>query len=322
MKQRMIPLLLTVLLVLSGCGPAQTSGEDGNSEEGALTVVATTYPVYLFASAIADGVEGVRVERLNTGTASCLHDYTLSVEDMRLLERADVIALNGAGLEDFMEDALASSDAYVVDCSQGVELLENLTHLHEEGDEDDHDHGHYDPHIWMDPDNAGQMVVNIQNAMIQLDPDHEEIYRSNGQGAYALLYSWKNALGDLVAEMTRNGVEIPGLITFHNGFQYFARAFDMPLLAAIEEEAGSEASAKEIVEITQLVKEKHIPVIFTEVNGSDATARAIARETGCAVAQLTMLMDGPDGALSNYYDGLMNNVEAVLNGFAGEEMVR
>ncbi len=98
---------------------------------------------------------------------------------------------------------------------------------------------------------------------------------------------------------------------------------DLPLLAAIEEEEGSEASAKEINEITALVKEYNLPVIFTEVNGSDATAQAIARETGCAVAQLTMLMDGPDGGTlsDDYCDGLMENIRAIVNGFAGEEVL-
>ena len=84
------------------------------------------------------------------------------------------------------------------------------------------------------------------------------------------------------------------LITFHDGFQYFARAFDLELLAAIEEEAGCEASAKEIVEISQLVREHDIPALFTEVNGSDATANAIGRETGCQVWMLDMLMSGDD----------------------------
>ena len=64
-------------------------------------------------------------------------------------------------------------------------------------------------------------------------------------------------------------------------------------------------------------------MIFTEVNGSDATAQAIARETGCAVAQLSMCMDGPeDGALSDYYTVLADNVAAVVNGFDGEEVIR
>ena len=76
------------------------------------------------------------------------------------------------------------------------------------------------------------------------------------------------------------------------------------------------------MEITELVREYDIPVIFTEVNGSDATAKAISRETGCEVAQLTMVMDGPDNGLSNYLEGLRSNVRTIVNGFAGEEVVR
>ena len=110
--------------------------------------------------------------------------------------------------------------------------------------------------------------------------------------------------------------------SLHQAFGLFAAAYDLPLLASIEEEAGSEASAKEIVEITDLVKEKGIPVIFTEVNGSDATAQAIRRETGCAVEQLTMIMDGPDDQLVNYYNALLANAKAVIDGFAGEELVK
>ena len=314
MKKIRSILLAALLLIAAGCSAPQ-SGE----KESRLTVVTSTYPVYLFTSAVCDGVEGVTVERLNTGETSCLHDYTLSVDDMRMLESADVVVLNGAGLEDFLTDALATSSAQVIDCSEGVDLLENLTHDHEEGDEEGHDHGHYDPHYWMDPRNAALAVSSILNGLWEADPDYSAQYQDNAEQATVLLNSWQPELQETLAQ---SGVEVSGLITFHDGFQYFAKAFDFPLLAAIEEEAGSEASAKEITEITQLVKEYELPVIFTEVNGSDATAQAISRETGCAVAQLTMLMDGPDAELSNYYDGLKSNIAAVVNGFAGRDVIQ
>ena len=121
--------------------------------------------------------------------------------------------------------------------------------------------------------------------------------------------------------LEENGVELSGLVTFHDGFHYFAQALGLPLLASIEEEEGSEASAMEINEITQLVKEHQLPVIFTEVNGSDATANAISRETGCQVAQLTMLMDGPEeGDLSTYLEGVRSNVNTIVSFFGGEEL--
>lgn len=308
---------LLVLLVLPFCGrPA--------AEKPRLTVVCTTYPIYLFASSLAENVEGVAVERLDTGTASCLHDYTLSMADMKKIEGADVIALNGAGLEEFLEDALTASDAYVIDCSAGVELLENLSHRHDEDDHDGHDHGHWDPHYWMDPANARTMADNLQGGLALADPDHAGEYEANAVKTEEILLRVEKDARELLERYLPQGV--PGLITFHDGFRYFARAFDLPLLASIEEEAGSEASAHEIVEITELVKEYSIPVIFTEKNGSDATAKAISRETGCRVAQLTMIMDGPDASDPEFggvahYGQLRWDIRSIINGFCGEGTV-
>ena len=332
MKKRIIPLLLILALCLAGCG----SGSAG-TEGPRLRVVTTTYPIYLFTSALTRDVDGVVVERLDTGSTSCLHDYTLSVNDMKKLADADVIAINGAGLEDFMDDALATSNAAVIDCDQGVDLLPALNshdveedHAHDAHDHDhedhedheDHDHGDIDPHYWMDPRRAVQMMENLADGLSQADPAHAQDYARAAQSCTAQLSGWAEELDDLFDSARRQEVDFSGLITFHDGFQYFAAAYDLPLLASIEEEAGSEASAKEIVEITDLVKEKGIPVIFTEVNGSDATAQAIHRETGCTVAQLTMVMDGPDDQLVNYYNALLANAKAVIDGFAGEELVK
>ena len=94
-------------LLLSACTPAAEPGDDGT-----LHILATTYPVYLFTTAVTEGAEDVEVSLLVNQPTSCLHDYTLTVGDMKKLEGADVVALNGAGMEEFMEDALASSSAH------------------------------------------------------------------------------------------------------------------------------------------------------------------------------------------------------------------
>jgi len=311
--------LLCALLLLVGCTPAAPAQED------TLTITATTYPVYLFARAVTQGLPGITVERLDTGSVSCLHDYTLSVNDMKKIERADVLALNGAGLEDFMSDALAVTDAHVIDCSEGVDLLPATGH-HDH--DHDHDHGHFDPHYWMDPLRAQTMVDNLYLGLSEVLPEHEDALHTNALiAAHPLKQIYSSALSALQLLLKDENIVVPGLITFHNGFQYFAQSLDLPLLRSIEEEAGSEASAKEIVEISRLVKEYKIPVIFTEVNGSDATANAIARETGCTVAQLSMLMDGPEppplerpnpGTI--YADLFFDNVAVLINGFAGREV--
>jgi len=313
MKKRFFLLILGAVLLLSACGQ---SAPEAPAEDAGLTIVATTYPIYLFAGALTEGMEGVRVERLDTGSTSCLHDYNLTVNDMKKLEQADMIAINGAGLEEFLEDALSTSDAMVIDCSEGVELLENLSHHHDEHDHshEGHDHGHFDPHYWMDPRNAQIMVENLCAGLTELTPEEAESFSEQAVGLNTILRTTDLFLREDMLQGREKS--IPGLITFHDGFQYFAHAYDLPLLEAIEEEAGSEASAKEIVEITALVKEHHIPVIFTEVNGSDATAKAIARETGCAVAQLSMLMTPEEGNIKDYVNGMIANMDAIMDGFA------
>ena len=314
MKKIMLSLTLSALLTLSACGGGQSASPA--PEDDTLHILATTYPVYLFTTAVTEGVEGVEVSRLIQQEISCLHDYTLTVNDMKAVEAADVVVLNGVGLEDFLSDALAASDAPVIDCSEGVELLPALGH---EG----HDHDtEYDPHIWMEPARAAQMVENIRAGLTQADPDRAERYAGNASDAAARLANAGMTLREITAS-GQPGLPLPQreLITFHDGFQYFAEAFGLDLLKAIEEEEGSEASAAEIKEIVGLVRDFDIPAIFTEKNGSDATAQAISRETGCQVCQLDLIMSGDGQGLDPYLTALEGNVETIANAL-GEGQVQ
>ena len=308
MKKIMLSLLLSGLLFLTACGGGAAAGPAPAEEDEPLRILATTYPVYLFTTAVTDGVEGVEVTRLIKEEISCLHDYTLTVNDMKAIEAADVIVMNGVGLEDFMEDALASSSAPVIDCSEGVELLAALGH---EG----HDHDtEYDPHIWMDPERAGRMIENIGAGLSQADPDRAETYAAQAAETAFQLQNWYSVKLDIIAS-DQPDLQLPhrALVTFHDGFQYFADAFQLDLLKAIEEEEGAEASAAEIKEIVGLIGEYDLPVIFTEKNGSDATAQAIARETGVAVAQLDMVMSGDGTGLEAYSAAMDENIKTIIN---------
>lgn len=314
MRKRIPAALLVALLLLSSC-----RGAPVQRDSGALRVAATTYPVYLFTTAVTEGVEGVEVTLMLNQPTSCLHDYTLTVTDMKALERADLVILSGAGLEDFMADALAQTGARIIDSSAGIALLTYDGHDHDEeehdhdGDgHDDHDHGAYDPHIWMDPSNASAMLDTISASLAVLDPAHAEAYRANAASAVAALtQAWEGWRAKTAA------LEARGVITFHDGFRYFAEALGLDLLKAIEEEEGAETSAKEIKEIAGLIlAAEHtgaaVPAVFTEVNGSDATAKAIARETGIEIHQLTMIMSGSGSGIQPYLDAMEFNINAIL----------
>ncbi len=292
--KRLFPLFLFLLLLLPGC--RSSAGQD---DAAALRIVATTYPVYLFTNTIVGDAADVEVTQLITEEISCLHDYTLTVTDMKTIETADVIIMSGAGLEDFMTDALAQSSAAVIDCSAGVDLLPSLDHEHHDHDEEEDE---YDPHFWMSQEAARVMLNNIFAGLSALDEEHAAAYTAN-----------LNHAVDLLSDDTldASALSCPYLITFHDGFQYFARENGLTLLKAIEEEEGSEASAAEIKEIVALIAEYEIPAIFTEKNGSDATAQAISRETGVEVYQLDMIMSGSGQDLSAYVDAMNANYAVI-----------
>lgn len=205
-----------------------------------------------------------------------------------------------------MADALAHSDATVIDCSESVTLLPTLEHEGHDG----HDHEEeYDPHYWMDPHQAKHMVDSIADGLSSLDEECGEAYRANADAAL-------NALSQ-VDPFYRDTVYPPyPLITFHDGFQYLADAFGFDLLKAIEEEEGATASAAEIMEITALIEENHIPAIFVEKNGSRKTANVIARETGCKVYELDMLMSGDGEGIQPYIDAIDGNLTTILEAFS------
>ena len=243
------PLLLSLLLLLAGCAKAPEP----------VDVAATTLPVYEFTQALCQGTE-LRVGRLVTESVSCLHDYSLNVNQVRLAEQAEVLVLSGAGLEDFMEDLLTGKTA--IDASQGIALLEGEEHEeahdHEVGQEDGHHHEH-DPHIWLSPANARIMAANICAGLTAQYPQWAAVFSDNLDALLVKL----NAL-EQYGQDTLSQLSCRNLITFHDGFAYFAQAFGLEILAAVEEESGSEASAKELIQLIALTREHNLPAIFTE----------------------------------------------------------
>lgn len=289
---KIIGLFLSILL-LTACAAAPV--EPGG-------IAATTAPVAQFAQAITEGTD-LYINQVITDSVSCLHDYSLSVRQMELVEQSAVVLISGAGLEDTFSDVLSAAD-HVIDCSAGVTFHDMEGHSHDHGHdhdgEDDHHHED-DPHIWLDPQRAKIMAQNICDALTAVYPEHKEILQTNTAALLARL----DAL-DAYGHETLQNLSCRELITFHDGFSYLAEAFDLEIMAAIEEESGSEASAKTLTELVHLVEEHSLPAVFTEINGSPSAASVLHRETGAAVYALDMAMGGSD-----YFDAMIHNIDTL-----------
>ena len=123
-------LLFLISFILSGCSTNQPSA----------MVVATTMPVYDFTVTLCQGTS-ITVDRLISENVSCLHDYSVSVSQVKKLEAAQLVVCSGAGLEDFLEDLLV--DRVIVDASFGIELLcSSHAHDHDTHSHSDEKHGH------------------------------------------------------------------------------------------------------------------------------------------------------------------------------------
>lgn len=278
MKRRIIAMILTALCLLSGCAGKQRADK--------ADILATTAPVAQMVSAIVEG-SGLTVATLISEPVSCLHDYSLSVAQMETVEQAKLVVLSGAGLEEFMGDALAGCET-VVDASEGVALLPG-----EEGESD--------PHIWLSPENMIAMTQNVEAALAEAYPAQKALFARNAE-------TWIAELRTLQAygEVQLAALGCRELVTFHDGFAYFARAFDLELAAAMEIEAGSEPSAQELEEIIRLLETRRIPAVFTETNGTADAAELVSKETGCAVYKLDTAIGTAD-----YLAAMYQNIDTI-----------
>ena len=289
MKKRLLSaILILALLILIGC-----------SQQPPAQIVATTGPVYQFTQALCEGTD-LTVSQLITDEVSCLHDYTLRVDQMRSAESAETVILSGAGLEEFMVDILGNIET-VIDCSAGIKVM-SYDEDHDLAHEHSHDHHHeHDPHIWLSPANAKIMAQNICDGLGRRYSAYSSIFQSNLQALLQKLDALQT-----YGEETLTNLSNRELITFHDGFAYFAHSFDLHILEAVEEESGSEASAKELKHLIGLVRDHQLAAFFTERNGSESAANVIARETGIPVFQLDMAMSSKD-----YFKSMYDNINTI-----------
>ena len=274
-----------LIFVLCSCGNPQPNTQ----------IVATTLPVYEFTTMLCAQTP-LTVSRLVNEEISCLHDYTLQTQQMRLLENAKVVVLSGSGLEAFIDHSILENK-YVVDASSSIIPICETSH-HKHNSEHNHDE---DPHIWLSPIHAVTMAETIAKELADLYPEHKDTIESNLQTLKQKL----NELSTYAAEQLKN-LSQRQLITFHDGFSYMADAFGLTILHAIEEESGSEASAEELINLIKLVKENDLHTIFTEKNGSTSAAQIVAAETGAGIYQLDMVIAG-----ESYFDAMYQNINTL-----------
>ncbi len=254
-----------------------------------FTVAVSFQPLYIFALNLLRGTD-VSLVQLSSDTAGCLHDYQLLPGDLIRLRDADLLLINGAGMESFLPKiAEVYPELPVIDCSEGIELLP--------GESEDEPNSH----IWLSPLNAVRMVRNMADALIAADESRAEIYENNAQAYTATLTALDEQLHRTLDSLPRREI-----LTFHEAFPYFARDYGLTVLAVITPEAEESVSPRRLAELTKLVKDHGLPPLFIEAQYSSDAAEALAAETGAGIWELNTLVTGPK-SLTAYEDALTEN---------------
>lgn len=259
------------------------------AEPGEKLFVATFYPMYVFALNVAEGAQGVRVVSMASQDAGCLHDYQLKTGDMALIEQADALIICGGGMEPFLEKAASLRPGLnVVDASAGIALLPS---------EEEHDHGGeaaYNAHAWLDPSLACAQVQNIAEGLAAADPQNAGVYRENAR-------AYRQRLQALDGELRAALQPLAGreIVTFHEAFDYFARAYGLRVAGVVQHEPGEAPGTRELADTCDRVRALGLDALFVEPQYPPLAAETVARETGARVYTLDPAVSG-DGGLDSY----------------------
>lgn len=289
---RSIILIASIMILLVSCSKST------DTKPGKILVATSILPLADFVKQV--GGERVEVFHLVPPGASP-HTYELSPSQLRNVAKAQLLVLNGVGMEFWADKLIQSMDSEklkVVDTSTGIKILD----AEEQENHEDHDHHSGNPHIWLDPMNVIAQVNHIKNALAEVDPGNTDEYEQN---AIAFIEQLKNLDREIFSEIKT--WQFRRFICFHPAWIYFANRYGLEQAAVVQKTPGREPSPQELVDLIKIIREINAKAVFAEPQSSPKMAEAIAEETNAKVIFLDPL--GSEKELNSYVKLMRYNVQ-------------
>jgi len=274
-------LIVAVIAVALVLGGTLWGLSISNSATAAgLKVVATFYPLYDFAQNVVGNKTSVSILVPETED---VHDFTPVPSSVEEVASANVLIFNGAGLEPWISSLVSSAanpKLVLVNCSQGIPLIPVPPEFQRNGQV-------VDPHIWLDPVLAKQMVNNILQGLIKADPEDNRTFTANAQ-AYEAKLDYLNS--EIMNETNFKVVKTQKFITFHEAFHYFANQYNLTQIAILGpfEESPTDTDIQNVIgNVTQ----NHLAYIGYESLENNDIAKMVGSETNATL----ILMDPIEG---------------------------
>jgi len=304
MRKRVHTLLTTLVMLVTlsfvgSCQSGTTPTQEG-PEAPRLNILA----VETFLADIAQNVVGDRSEveaLMPLGVDP--HGFEPTPGDVTRLANADVLIMNGAGLESSLEWLLENvgGEQQVIEASAGL--------TGRMGNE-----GEVDPHFWLDPNNAVRYTENIRDGLILADPEGAATYVANAASYMAQLEeldSWIRAQVDQIPEERRL------LVTNHESLGYFAERYGFTIVGTIlpSVSTGSSPSAQQMATLVEQIEAADVAAIFLEAGANPRLAEQIAEETGVRVVTelYTHSTTEPEGPAPTYIEMMQHNTSIVVD---------
>jgi zinc/manganese transport system substrate-binding protein/manganese/iron transport system substrate-binding protein len=292
------PVLLVAVLA-SACASDASNG-------GSRASVRAVTSLEIFADMVRNvGGDRVDVDALLPSGADP-HTYELSPQRVADVARADIVFVNGLGLEESIHDVIENNAGGPV-----LELTEGLPLLEETGDKDDGHEGN--PHAWLDARLAARYVEHIRDGLIGIDPEGAAEYEANAA-------AYLEELGALDREIEEAVQSIPEqnrkLVTFHDAFPYLASRYGLEIIAVVLESPGQEPNARDVARLTETLRAAGVPAVFREPQFNAEILEQAADEAGVRVLEL--LSDAYTDGVDSYIDLMRYNMEQLLEGLGGE----
>lgn len=281
-------IILIIIIALIVLNINKRNKENVNDEK--TKIVTSFYPMYIIAENLLEGTKNTELVNMADVNVGCLHDYTLTTEDMKKVENADFFIINGLGMEKFLDKVINSnSNMYIIDSSQNIQNLIK-------------DENETNPHIWTSIDNYISQVKNISKELQNKDTLNAQIYKENEEKYLDKLENLKEKY-----LKTLKNLEGQKALILNEAFEYLAQEIKLDYTTVKADHEESTLSAEVLKNIIDKVKKENIKIIIIDKNDNTSNAETIANETG---AEIYKLNSGLTGSLDKdaYIKAMEENV--------------
>ncbi len=272
---KIVIIVLCIILIIGFIVWKNIERNNNDVSSSKTRIVTSFYPMYVIALNLTEGAEGIELSNMADVNVGCLHDYTLTTEDMKKVENADIFISNGLGMENFISKILESnSDMKVIDSSNNLEKV--ISNGIEEN-----------AHIWTSIDNYILQVQNIAEELKTADAKNAEVYTQNAQ-------KYVDELNKLNEEYKSKLAKLNGekAICLNEAFEYMGQELGMEMITIKTDHEESTISAGMLKSVINKVKEDDIKIIIIDKNDSKTNAETIANETGAKILELNSGLTG------------------------------